>query len=73
MGQALAFILGFEIDQRRGAATPREGSSAIGWFVALLVLLAIIKFDHVDLRPHGEHGVTSGAAALSIKEPSGRL
>lgn len=61
MNALIALLIGERIGERARERAPREGSSAIGWVVALIVLLVIIKFDHVDLRPHDAHGVARGA------------
>ena len=34
-----------------------SGGGAMGWVAALLVLLAVLKFGHVDLRAGNHHDV----------------
>jgi hypothetical protein len=62
------FVVGYQFGERHAAeaAPSGEGGGAMAWLASLLILLAIVKFGHVDLRPHARlnaHGVVTHAAA----------
>jgi hypothetical protein len=56
------FIVGYCAGERRATevATPCENGSASGWLSAFLILIALLAWGHVDLRPPARsdaHGV----------------
>jgi hypothetical protein len=57
------FILGYWVGNRHGTETVqrREGRSASGWLSAFLILIALLAWGHLDLRPHARPAAHSVA------------
>jgi hypothetical protein len=57
------FVVGYRVGYRPATETvqAREGGSASGWLSAFLILIALLAWGHLDLRPHAQPGAHSVA------------